>query len=392
MTTDFEKRIRLLWLALGLVCALILFYSVYTFIGTFVFGVFIYYAVRPIYRRLNVRIASPTLAAFLSMFLLVLPALLIVVVTLGIAVEELLRFVRNSDLEGLEAALSPYVNDIVSNVGLDAIMSGNIDTLTLQQVLAIVTQLVSFVGLGVLHLFIMLALAFYLLRDGSRLSALCLRCVPHETFEAYGRAVDKDLKNVYFGNIANAVFTGTIGAITYTTLNFFAPVGAAIPYPALLGLLTGVASLIPVVGMKLVYFPVAAYMAGLLVVSGQVGALWFVVAFALLSLIVVDTIPDVVLRPFVSGGTLHSGTLMLTYIFGSLLFGWYGIFLAPLLLVVVVEFVRIPLPTLYASWGDRVGDGQTTLADTNWRAHSRDVTVESTDGGQEDGHADDPSH
>ena len=383
MTTDFEDRIRLVWIALGLVCALVLVYSVYTFVGTFVFGVFVYYAVRPIHRRLRERVSSPSLAAFLSMFLLVLPALAIIIATLGIAAQELSRFVRGQQLAGLETAIAPYVDSVVATIDVNALMSGNVDTMTIQQSLSVATQSVSFVGVGVLHLFVMLAIAFYLLRDGSRLAALCQRCIPDETFATYGRAVDRDLKNVYFGNIANAVFTGTIGAITYTVLNFFAPVGAAIPYPALLGLLTGVASLIPVVGMKLVYFPVAAYLAGVLIIAGQAQALWFVVAFALLSLVVVDTIPDVVLRPFVSGGTLHSGTLMLTYIFGSLLFGWYGIFLAPLLLVVVVEFVRIALPTLYDTWGDAVAVGQTDLVETDWSTPRGEVGAESTDGGEE---------
>jgi hypothetical protein len=37
---------------------------------------------------------------------------------------------------------------------------------------------------------------------------------------------------------------------------------------------------------------------------------------------------------------------MLAYLFGPLLFGWYGIFLGPFLLVVVFEFGRIVVPWL----------------------------------------------
>ncbi|WP_170830595.1 AI-2E family transporter [Halogranum gelatinilyticum] len=383
VTTDEHTRIRRLWVTLGAVCALLLLAVVYSFIGTFVFGVFVYYAVRPIYRRLRGRVASPTLAAFLAMFLLVLPALVIVVATLSVAVEELSRFLQSRQLDGLQAQLAPSLNALVTDVDLEALLSGSLDTATLLQSLSVASQSISFVGLGALHLFVILAVAFYLLRDGPRLAALCHQCVPDATFSAYAHAVDRDLKNVYFGNIANAVFTGTIGAITYTLLNTVALDGLAIPYPALLGLLTGVASLIPVVGMKLVYIPVALYLAGLAVVRGQTEALWFVVTFALLSLVVVDTIPDIVLRPFVSGGTLHSGTLMLTYIFGSLLFGWYGIFLAPLLLVVVVEFVRVVLPTLYESWGEPVDVGQTSLLEPAWTERGGETGLESADGGSE---------
>jgi predicted PurR-regulated permease PerM len=70
------------------------------------------------------------------------------------------------------------------------------------------------------------------------------------------------------------------------------------------------------------------------------------IAFAALSFVVVDTIPDLILRPYVSGRNLHVGLVMFAYIFGPLLFGWYGIFLGPMLLVFVVHFTRLVLPEL----------------------------------------------
>jgi hypothetical protein len=39
---------------------------------------------------------------------------------------------------------------------------------------------------------------------------------------------------------------------------------------------------------------------------------------------------------------------MLAYTLGPLLFGWYGLFLMPVLLVLVVQFARIVLPDLLA--------------------------------------------
>ena len=51
-------------------------------------------------------------------------------------------------------------------------------------------------------------------------------------------------------------------------------------------------------------------------------------------------IPDVVLRPFISGRNLHVGLVMIAYIVGPAFFGWYGLFLGPLLLVLAIHFVR----------------------------------------------------
>jgi predicted PurR-regulated permease PerM len=194
----------------------------------------------------------------------------------------------------------------------------------------------------------MIALAFYLLRDDRRLADWALSTFGDERgiVLAYGSAVDHDLKAVFFGNILNAVLTGTIGVIAYTVLNVFAPVPETkIPAAGLVGLLAGVASIIPVVGMKLVYVPVAIYMAIVtLLVDPQL--LWFVLVFAAVSFVVVDTVPDLVLRPYVSGRSLHVGSVMIAYTFGPLLFGWYGIFLMPMLLVLVFHFARLVLPEL----------------------------------------------
>jgi predicted PurR-regulated permease PerM len=153
------------------------------------------------------------------------------------------------------------------------------------------------------------------------------------------------MDRIFFGNILNAVLTGTIGVIVYSALDAVAPAGLGVPVPALVGALAGVASLIPVVGMKLVYVPVALYLAALSAVMGFSGA-WFVLVFAGVSLVVVDTIPDLVLRPYVSGRNLHVGAVMVAYTLGPLLFGWYGIFLLPILLVLVVHFAKIVLPEL----------------------------------------------
>jgi len=109
-------------------------------------------------------------------------------------------------------------------------------------------------------------------------------------------------------------------------------------------LLAGAASLIPIVGMKLVYVPMTGYLGVLAGTNGE--GWWFVVVFAAISFVVVDVIPDLLVRPYVSGGKLHTGALMFAYILGPLIFGWYGIFLGPVILVLFSHFARIILPEL----------------------------------------------
>jgi predicted PurR-regulated permease PerM len=354
-------RSRLAWWALGLGLVGALGFVLYSFVGTFVFGIFIYYATRPIHRRLKRRLRPASLAAAVSLFALALPALLLMLYALAVGLQQIRPFLDSTDGDGgsTVAALQPYFNATGTVSGPDELFrdvrESGAETLLSQQTfdtavnsLGQIGDSITFVGIGAIHVFVMLALAFYLLRDDHKLARWVRTRFADDTgvLEAYLQAVDRDFNNIFFGNILNAVLTGTIGVIAYSLLNTLAPQGVAIPAAALVGLLAGIASLIPVVGMKLVYIPVAAYMGLAAVLGGQQEALWFVAVFAGVSFVIVDTIPDLVLRPYVSGRSLHVGAVMIAYTFGPLLFGWYGIFLAPMLLVLVVHFARIVLPEL----------------------------------------------
>lgn len=339
----------------------VLGYVVYSFVGTFVFGVFIYYATRPVYRRIEDHIRPPSLAAFVALVTLALPALLLLAYTLAVGLQELQVALKAGplDIGRFEQFLTPYID--VASVAEDP--QTLLNEPSAQAALATLYDnaigYVGFIGNAALHLFVMITIAFYLLRDDHRLASWFRRRFSDDrgVLEAYTHAVDRDFSNIFFGNILNAVFTGIIGAVAYSALAAVAPADIFIPYPALLGLLTGIASLVPVVGIKLVYVPLTAWV-GFQTVE-QAAPVWFVVVFVSVSFVIVDVFPDLVLRPYVSGRGLHLGMVMLAYIFGPLLFGWYGIFLGPMLLVLVVHFVRLVLPELLAGETvepDAVGD------------------------------------
>jgi predicted PurR-regulated permease PerM len=347
-------RTRATWWAVGGLLAAVVCFVVYSFVGTFVFGVFVYYATRPIYRRLRRRIYPPSLAAAVAILALAFPALALATYALLVAARELMRLTDGAALDpaqylGLDPDLVARLSDPsrLAELDLQQYLDANAAASVLGSLQSAVDSL-AVLGVAAVHLFVILALAFYLLRDDHRLARWTMSRFGDDrgVLAEFLRAVDTDFKNIFFGNILNAILTGTIGVIAYLVLNEVAPAGHPVPAPALVGLLAGVASLIPVVGMKLVYVPVALYMTLRAVVAGDPNALWFVLTFASVSFVVVDTIPDLVLRPYVSGRTLHVGAVMLAYTLGPLLFGWYGIFLLPMLLVVTVQFARVVLPEL----------------------------------------------
>ncbi len=382
-------RTRAFWWGLAAVFGLTVAYVVHTFIGTFVFAIFIYYATRPAYKRLRRRIRHRSVAAALSLTVFALPAVALLAYTVAIALQEL------SNLDGQQlgpvmALVEPYVDvsAVVENPST-LIEQGSVEAA--QTTLFAALDYLGFIGNGLLHLFVMFALAYYLLKDGGRLSRWFIQFGDERgVLETYTRAVDQDFASIFFGNILNAIVTGAIGAISFNLLNFFlGSPGLEIPYPALLGVLTGVASLVPVVGMKIVYVPMLGYLGYTAYL--QDGGLGFVVIVASVTVVIVDLLPDFVLRPYVSGRNLHIGLVMFAYILGPLLFGWHGIFLGPIILVLVFHFTRIVLPELLSGTAIRpVAVDPTYLTQAEATPPPDDPDPSVTDGGHA-GDGDSPS-
>ena len=353
---DYDRSRIPVWL-MAVVFGLALSFVVWRYIGTFVLGLFVYYITRPIHRRLGDHVPTSSLAAAVSLTTVALPVILLIGYTLYVGTFQLADIAESANLQPVLDALEPYVENAGVGTEPQAVISsaienpqqflsgGVIDTIT-----EAATPLFAYLGAfgnALIHLFVVLALAFYLLRDDHKLAAWFRRQLAGEgtPVYAYLDAVDRNLKTIYFGNILNAFSTAILAAVSYNALNAISPAGVAVPSPTLLGLLTGVGSLVPVIGMKIVYVPVALLL-GVEAVLVSPALLWFPLVFAAVSLVIVDTIPDLVLRPYVSGRDLHTGSVMIAYIVGPLLFGWYGLFLGPLLLVLFVHFARILLPEL----------------------------------------------
>ncbi|GAA0253819.1 AI-2E family transporter [Halobacterium noricense] len=331
-------------------------YILYTYVGTIILGLFVYYATRPVYRQLTHRVGSPTLAAGLSLGMLAFPGLLLIAYTVLVSIHQV-NELFGSNLDQYQLLLGPYLQRVIGTQDPQVVLqqwlsnpqqlTQYLSPQTMSKILTSAGGYLSAIVVGLLHVFIALAIAFYLLRDDQKLANWFTSQISNSdsATHAFLEAVDTDLQTIYFGNILNAFVVAIIASITYMALNVVAPPGLAIPAAVMFGLLTGLASLVPVVGMKLIYVPVGLYLAGIALVSEPL-YIWFPVAFLLITATIVDGLTEIILRPYISGRNLHVGLVLFAYIFGPLLFGWYGLFLGPLLLVLFVHSTRIILSEL----------------------------------------------
>jgi len=359
---DLARRLAI---GAGVVALLaVIAYVALAFVASLVFAVFLYYAVRPIFRSLSRLGLGRRTRAGLSLILFGIPFLVLIAYTVAILALEIRDFLESQGL--LESAIDRVTAELnIAQLDLNELETLISDTESLPSAEAVLDALLgasSAVGGALLQTFIIVGVVYYLLVDGHRLAAWLLDTFDDaEVFRTYFREVDSELSQTLFGNILNIFVTGIVAVLTFIAYNLLVAPVIEVPYPALAGTLVGVGTLIPVVGIKLVYVPIVLGIGARALVAGEPGLLLPVAALFLVSAVVLDLIPDIFARARFSGDRTHNGLLMLAYIMGPALFGFYGLFLAPILLIATVEAVRILLP--YALSGDASTPTQSRLSD-----------------------------
>lgn len=335
----------------GVFVATVSAYIAYRFIAALTVAVFLYYSTRRFYSLLGRARIPARIRAVLVISFIAVPLLLLISYTVVLLVLEVREFVVANPaiestaqsivyLEGLEN-IPPFTIDGM----IQAYQHGDFDPF-IDFAIDNASVLTSAVAGFFLNLFVATIVTYYLLLDGSRVHEWLLQFDDDAIVREYLEAVDEELEAVLFGNLLNVIVISLIAVITFMGYNAFAPSSIQVPYPTLAGALTGIASLIPVVGMKIVYFPLAGIASVPVILADEFSLLVYVGVFLVVTFLVVDTIPDVILRPFLSGDRTHVGLLMLAYVFGPIVFGFYGIFLAPIILVLALVFAQTALPRL----------------------------------------------
>jgi predicted PurR-regulated permease PerM len=335
------------WWLLGVALLAVLAWIGLTYLGWVVFGLFAYYVGRPIARFLRRRIPSRSLTAGLTLAFIIVPVVLFIAAFLSVALGQAL------DLLSSEAVMAVVERLPVPTTGLptepvdlvvEIFSDPGVSTILGQFGVAVGAFMAT-----LFNLFLALVFAFFLLVEDERLAGWVERTVlgPGSLSTDYLRSVDRGLTSIYFGYTLTIFAVIVLAALIYTLFNLVVPGGLRIPSAILFAVVTGVFTLIPLVGRSVVY----VFIVGLL--SAQAlgvnpGLLWIPLVFFLFMVVVFDNVVRTYIRPYLSGKTYNMALVMFAYLLGPPLFGWYGIFMGPLLMVLVVEFAVGILPRLAA--------------------------------------------
>jgi predicted PurR-regulated permease PerM len=357
---EFVRRLTVGLFVLGLL--LVVAYAALAFLAVVVFAVFLYYAVRPVFRSLDRFGLSRRLRALLSLAAFGVPFLVLLGYTVAVIALEVQAFLEQRGL--LEDATQRIAAEL-NIAGLDLseleTLVGNGTTGQADVVLQSLLGAASAVGSAIVQFILIVVLVYYMLVEGPDLVAWLLDTYDDSgILRAYARAVDPELSKTLFGNIVTIFITAILAIGTFYTFNAFVPPLIEIPFPALAGALAGACSLIPVIGIKIVYIPITVGLGANAWLADEPELLGPLVVLAVVSAVLVDFVPDIFVRAKVSSEQTHDGLLIVAYIVGPALFGFYGLFLAPVILIATTNATRILLP--YALSGEV--PTQTTLTES----------------------------
>lgn len=352
------------WLIFGVALIVLLLWIMRPFLDVFIYAIFLYYITRPIKQWLSKYIKNEGLLVMVSLLLLALPIVLVITYTLLVGLSQLMTLAHSYGLTGMIpsgtlADLTATFSGLQQNGTLDIgsiTRQGWYKTLmsysgSLPAVQALLIATGGTVADILFKLFIIFFIAFTMLKDDHRLKEWIEKTFPYlveehrRLFARYMQGVDADLQKIFFSNLLSIVFFAIIAVLAYHLLNMFAPPSMQIPSPILLGILTGVAALIPIVGMWIVVGPLMLYLiANSLMAGALFPNLGYFVFIFLFIFIFVTTLPGFVVGPYLARGNINTGLLMFAYIIGPLVFGITGIFLGAIVLVLLTNYFRTVLP------------------------------------------------
>lgn len=305
-----------------------------TYLRLLAFGGVLAVVCRPFYDWLVRRLRSAEAAAFLT----VIAMGLVVVVPLGIFAASL-YLEASSILSGVGNQLTNGLSQDILARFVPAQFAGQVaDMLNDSQVVVkavagyLTTSLPGFFSNlmeAALGFFIILFSAYYLLKDGAAIKQMAVTLSPlaNDDDEAVINKVLATIGAVVNGVLVMAFIKAVLAAIS------FALVG--VPQPLFWGAMTGLASILPVVGTALITAPAVGY----LLLTGHIieAAILAVIAIVLIGAI------DNFLQPKLVGdrARIHPLLILLSVFGGLSFYGFSGFVLGPLTLAVTLALLEI---------------------------------------------------
>ncbi|MGZ7119490.1 MAG: AI-2E family transporter [Methanobacterium sp.] len=339
MISNFKKITASTVIPLIIILTLLSIGILIPILSMVIFGAIIAYYVRFIAKKIRPRVKYDTLAVFLGIIILAIPIFLLLYFTLSQFLS-----IAGSFFGSLQQAATgnstmnmTQINEAVQNIGLPANISQGIA----DAIKSGITQFISYIASSAIALvssipgfaaqmLILIFSIFYFARDGDKVVQYIKDILPEKDKNFYQKVFDSAddvLKSIIVGNLIPALILGVLSVILYFLLGY--------PYAILLGIISGIAMFIPIIGPWIVYGAIGIF--SILIGNTFQGVM--VILFGW----IIETSTDFYIRPriAVQYSEIHPLVFLLGFIYGAVTMGVPGLFIGPLILGITYAAYRV---------------------------------------------------
>ncbi|MBE6511915.1 MAG: AI-2E family transporter [Methanobrevibacter olleyae] len=301
-------------------------------------GAMIAYGIAPLANRIQSKIKFKSISIFLAIILVIIPLILLFLyVFWEIAVFADMFFTsHNLSLASgidLNFSIATFIQALPIEIQglikpyLGVLTNGVHDILT--YVFNYAVKFIRNFSDVLVQLFVLICSIFYFTRDGDKLMDYLSVFIPkkHKSFfDSTIEDVANVLKSIFYGHFLTAIIIGIMGGIGYYFLGY--------RFALFLGIITGVAQLIPIIGPWIVYWALAIYAFFVLgdIPKGIFTILW---GFIL-------SLSDMYIRPMLASNyaDMPSLIILVGFMAGPYVFGIVGFILGPLVLGIAYALIK----------------------------------------------------
>ena len=312
------------------------FFTITPVLNMMLLGAMLAYGIRPVAQKIQSKLKYPSISILLAMVVVLIP-LILLFAYICLELSNFATMFIASTSGGSQVTLDHGISNIIQSLPVDTQLSAqnflNYISLYLQEGLSyilksIVTIAKSFSNILV-QLFTLFCATYYFAKDGDAVWEYIFAFIPDAHKDFFDRTfaeVADVLKSVFYGHFLTAVIIGIMGGIGYYFLGY--------EFALLLGLLTGVFQLFPILGPWLVYWVLAAYD---IFVSGDILRAVLTILWGL-----VLSLSDMYIRPALAGqyADIHALIFLIGFMTGPYVFGIIGFILGPLILGVTYAVIK----------------------------------------------------
>lgn len=320
---------QLIFLALLIFLGLIIIMELYYLIGAFLGAVTLYVILmHPMKYLIIIKKWNNSLSALTLMFVSFVVMVIPIVYMGSVAIDKIKPLINNPDT--LNQVFSKIHNYLLSSYNIDVLNEDNVNKIT-GQILPFAQKTLggTFSALG--NIVLMYLVLYFMLANTRGVEKWLRQSVPFKSGNV--KTIIKDIRGLVYSNALGIPIVAFIQGITGLVGYWIFGVEEFI----LMGILTAISSVIPIIGTLAIYLPLAIYQ------FAFVGS-WQGIGVALWGFIVIGSV-DNIARFVVQKklADIHPLVTLLGVMLGISLFGFIGVIFGPLLISVFFILFRIYL-------------------------------------------------